>query len=251
MSKTRGRKPKSYPKNEIDNIVYRFTQEQKTTGLIRYMDVFRFSTELHENREIEYKLSEDFWRKEGRQGRQTIDNFNQVYEHTVSIGEQSQEEKLVDTLDCVNKFYTGKIQDKEKLINALKINENKARKYIQESQRLKAKTIKLAEQLEEEKQKKKHALNKIDKYEQVIFSWMYLSSSKNVPLVNLITTGTTRHKVVDFMFNTLFSDNSVEGYERLAQFQKKVTNSLQGNYNNNVVDIHKKESNSLLEDLDL
>lgn len=251
MPKSRGRKAKIYPQNDIDGLVYRFTQEQKTTGLIKYMDVYRFAKELFENGEINFKLSDDFWRKEGRQGRETIDNFNQVYEHSISVGDTSKEEKLVDTVDCINKFFTGKPKEKEMLINALKINENKAKKYIKETQRLKTKVMKLQEELEKEKNKKKHALNQVDKYEQVLFSWLYASSNSNVPLINLITTGKSRHKIVDFMFDNLFSDNPIEGYEKLDQFQRKVNNLGDSRKNENVVKIIDNTKNSLLEDLDL
>lgn len=128
MSK-KGRKPQIYPQEIIDNIIYQYLQQHKNNGLIKYMDIYRFSKELYENGESPHHFSEDFWRKIGRQGREAIDKANEVLEHTVSLFEQ-EDEKVVDSIDAVNKFFQGKEGNKEKLIGALLINENKLKKYI-------------------------------------------------------------------------------------------------------------------------
>jgi hypothetical protein len=171
---------------------------------------------------------------------------NKVYEHTVSSGNPSLEEKLVDTVDCVNKFFTGKAQDKEKMINALKMNERKAKKYIEESQRLKEKIKRLEKELSEEKKKKNKTLDRLDKYEQVLFTWLTASSNSNVPLINLITTGKSRHPIVDIMFDTIFSENPLEGYERIEHFKNKIYKDT------NVVHLDNRiVKNTLIDDFDL
>ena len=90
MSK-KGRKPKIYPQEIIDNIIYEYLQLNKNNGLIKYMDIYRFSKELYENGESTHQFSEDFWRKQGRQGREAIDKENEVIEHTLSLSTEEDE----------------------------------------------------------------------------------------------------------------------------------------------------------------
>lgn len=134
MSKM-GRKPKIYPQEIIDNIIYQYLQLHKNNSLIKYMDIYRFSKELYENRESTQQFSEGFWRKQGRQGREAIDKANEVLEHTVSLSTQ-EDEKVVDSIDAVNKFFRGKESNKEKLIGAILINENKLKKYIDRNRKI-------------------------------------------------------------------------------------------------------------------
>ena len=52
----RGRKPKVYSQELIKELIYRFTQERKITGLIKYMDVYRFSLELYRKEILKLNL---------------------------------------------------------------------------------------------------------------------------------------------------------------------------------------------------
>lgn len=110
---TRGRKPSIYPQAEIENIIYLFTQKEKVTGWIKYSEVYRFANKLYEERVINYKLSEDYWRRDGRQGKEIIDKTNKLYENTIINKNDKSHGVYVDTEECVNKFFSGKPSDKK------------------------------------------------------------------------------------------------------------------------------------------
>ncbi|MCM3567563.1 hypothetical protein [Neobacillus mesonae] len=212
---TRGRKPKIYPQPEIDNIIYRFTQEDKVGGLIRYSEMYRFANKLYENGEIPYKFSEDYWRRDGRQGKETIDKANRLYETTIVNKKTNETDIFVDTEECVNKFFTGKPSDKKRLIQALKINEKKAK----DSNNLLIKIEELKQEISIQKDKNKELEVLVEQYQNTLFSWFNASLKSDVPLINLITTGKSRHPIIDLFFKTAFS-NPTEGYEKFEQFRK-------------------------------
>ncbi|MBD8135085.1 hypothetical protein IFR10_05970 [Bacillus sp. CFBP 13597] len=212
---TRGRKTKVFPQSEIDNIIYRFTQEEKVTGLIKYSEVYRFAIKLYEEGEINYKLSEDYWRRDGRQGKVTIDKINKLYETTISNKRTNGIDIFVDTEECVNKFFTGKQSDKKRLIQALRINEKKAKDSIQ----LLEKIEDFKQELSVQKEKNKELQALMEQYQTVLFSWFNASLKSDVPLINLITTGKTRHPIIDYFFQTVFSSNPHEGYEKFEEYR--------------------------------
>lgn len=233
MSK-KGRKPKIHPQETIEYIIFQYLQRYKNNGLIKYLDIYRFSEELYENGESTYNFSEDFWRKKGRQGREAIDKANEVLEHTVSLSTQ-EDEKVVDSIDAVNKFFQGKEINKEKLIGAIHINENKLKKYIERNKKI---TADLANQdknitlLEQENQQLKQRLAE---YEELFFQWLDASSHEDIPLVNIITTGKSRNKIVQQLFDTMFNDNAVKGYEKFEDFRKNKKKDQNNNTNAGVV----------------
>lgn len=217
---TRGRKPKTFPQPDIDNIIYRFTQEEKVTGWIKYSEVYRFANKLYENGEIEYKLSEDYWRRDGRQGKETIDKANKLYEATITNKKTSETNIYVDTEECVNKFFTGKPSNKKRLIDSLKINEKKAK----DSNRLLEKIEVLNQEVSIQKDKNRELEALVEQYQKILFSWFNASLKSDVPLINLITTGQSRHPIVDLFFETAFS-KPLEGYDKFEEYRIQVKNN--------------------------
>lgn len=211
MSK-RGRKPKIYPKEIIDNIIYDFIKKNKNIGTLKYMDVFRHSKKMYEDKLCEYSFSEDFWRKSGRQGREAIDQTN-----------------------------------KDKLTGALVMNENKLKKLIKSNNNLNSKLKKQNELNIELKKDIKKLKTKSEEYEDLFFQWLDASSNENVPLVNLITTGKTRGNIVNKLFETMFTENALEGYKEFENFRKKKSSP---NADKDKI-IKFKSKNTLVDDLDL
>ncbi|OIK11273.1 hypothetical protein [Bacillus sp. MUM 13] len=241
---TRGRKPSIYPQKEIDDIVYRFTQEEKVAGWIKYSEVYRFAKKLYENEKIKYKLSEDYWRREGRQGKETIDKANKLYETTFINKESKDIDVYIDTEECVNKFFTGKASDKKKLIQALKINEKKARN----SNKLSMKIEDLKQGLFNEKEKSKKLEALVEQQQRILFSWYNASLKSEVPLINLVTTGKSRHPMVDLFFETAFT-NSIEGYEKFEEYRgiTKYNDEINDSNQNVVVPIRKNRLKQITE----
>lgn len=220
---TRGRKPKIYPNEEIQNILYRYTQEENASGWIKYSEMYRFAKKLYENGEIPYLLSEDYWRRDGRQGKEIIDKVNKIYESTLVSKKTSKSDIYVDTEECVNKFFTGKPSDKRRLIEALKINEKKARDYNDLLDRVDA----LKASVEVLTSDKKSLEKLIGEYQSILFSWFNSSNKSDIPLINLITTGSSRHPIIDMFFETAFSSPS-EGYAKFEEYRRRNAQSAEG-----------------------
>ncbi|MDI3091476.1 hypothetical protein QJ133_10075 [Priestia megaterium] len=242
----KGRKPKMYPQDEINQIVFIYTQQPENTGLIKYMNVYRFALNLYETGQIPYKLSDDFWRKTGRQGRNTIDKTNEIYEYSVPYSE-SEDDKVIDSEDAINKFFEGKESNKDKLLGAVQINEKKLKRYIHKTKDLSKRLSNKDKKLSELKIENQLLKEKLNKYEEYFFQWLDASIDPDTPLINLITTGKTRSKVVDNLFNNMFSEEPFKLFEDFRRRQ----NDNGRTKKNNVVPLEKTMKNTLLEDLEL
>ncbi|MBY0039205.1 hypothetical protein ACIQHV_26310 [Bacillus bombysepticus] len=247
----RGRKPKVYSQELIKDLIYRFTQQRKITGLIKYMDIYRFCLELYNRGDIEIKFSEDFWRKEGRQGRVAIDSANQVYEYTLHINHK-ENEKIIDTEQVVEKLYTGNSKNKEVLKRTLKVNESKLKMYLERNRKLEMRIKNKEYEVHELKNKITTLNNKLEAFENIMFMWLDASVDPNVDLINLITTGKSRNAIVDYMFQTIFSEDPHEGYGKFESFrkEKKKDQEIQDE-GKKVAVLPSKYKNSLLEDFNL
>ncbi len=196
-----------------------YSQENKGNGLIKYLDVYRYSVQLYEQKLIPYKLSEDFWRKSGRQGREAIDKANEIYDYSPLPNDETNTEKIIDSVDAIDKFFEGSNSNKEKLRGALLINENKLKKYIQKNGLLIERLNKQEHTVNDLKLKNKELQERLVEYEEIFFKWLDASSNKNVPLINLVTTGKTRNPIVDKLFQSMFSDNPLKGYEEFENYR--------------------------------
>lgn len=246
----KGRKPKIYSQEIIDNIIFQYLQQYKNNGLLKYLDIYRFTEELYENGESPHHFSEDFWRKKGRQGRESIDKANEVLEHTISLSTQ-EDEKVVDSIDAVNKFFQGKESNKEKLIGAIIINENKLKKYIENNRKIKTNLANQEKKITLLEQEKQLLKQRLAEYEELFFQWLDASSNVDIPLINLITTGKSRNKIVQHLFDTMFSENPVEGYEKFEDFRKNKRKNQNTNTKTNVVSFSDNKKNTLIDDFDL
>jgi hypothetical protein len=245
----KGRKQKVYPQEEIDKIIFQYTQIYKNNGLLKYMDIYRFAMELYNHEKIPFKLSEDFWRKVGRQGRESIDRANEVYEHSIILSDE-EDEKIIDSTDAINKFFEGKNSNKEKLIGAVKINETKLKKYIYKNKKITNELSKKNLIISELKKEKALLEGKNKEYENLFFEWLDSSSNQNIPIVNLITTGKSRNRIVQKLFDTMFEDNPLLGFEEFDNYRTKKRNDY--DTPNKVVPINEiKKKNSIIDDLDL
>lgn len=248
MTQRRGRPKKNFPPELIENIIYRYAKEQKITGKIAYMDVYRFSKELFENGEIEYEIGEFFWRK--GEGRTAIDKANQVMQHSIS-NEVQEDESFVDTKSAVSKFFTGKKADKDKLIGALKINEVKLQQYIKKCQKLEKELLEAKIALEKEKEKSIKHKDDADSYQETLFQWMELSMSKDIPLTNLLTTGKTRTPIAEELLKSILSENPIDVFNNMKEFIKGNKSHEEKQTKGELVSISSRKSKpkSMLDDI--
>jgi len=218
MTKT-GRKQKIYPQKEIDSILDLYIEEEDVYGKIEYLKVHRFALNLYENQKIPYKLSEDYWRKPNRQGRMTIDNYNNVIVDNV-LASNKREITIVNVEDAVLKN-KGNL---DILISTLKTNEEQLRICIEKENELELKVKKLENALQEEKQKNKILEEKSDILQTTLFQFFEYGTSTDVPIINLLNSGKTKHKRVKNAFDKIFDspDQFLEMLEEKTEVKNKV-----------------------------
>lgn len=63
------RKPKIYPQEILIKLINEFLGRNSHVQLIKYKDMYNYAQEEYNKGLLEFKLSDDFWRKNDRQGR--------------------------------------------------------------------------------------------------------------------------------------------------------------------------------------
>lgn len=221
----RGRPAKKYKQEEIVNIVKMCREECKVIGLLKYSVVYKFALNLYEDGKIEYKLSEDFWRKPNRQGTIAIETINEILEETVQL-DGSETEKTISTYDAVNKLFTGKEKDKKELINKLTLNEVKAKQYIRKNKQLNNKVKQLEEQILGLTEQRDKLREKADEMQIILFKFMEYSKMRGFPVENIFNTGQTRTAPVDLILSSMFGKNPTIGFDFEQYLNKKEKDNL-------------------------
>ncbi|MBG9749802.1 hypothetical protein ACWGKR_21520 [Bacillus thuringiensis] len=236
--KSRGRKPKIYPKDILLKIIDDFLRNQANVQTIRYKEIFLYALEEYNKGVLDFKLSEDFWRKPGRQGKLLVDEMNQ--KRSALIENNKQYIEIISTNDVINKLSQDTPSTKKIIINQLKVNEYGYRKISTRYKQLKEKEAKMTQEIVELKAEIANLKDNNEIYQNVLFQWANLSSIKELDLINLITTGKTRSATVEQLFQDMFKE----------QPNKAILELNTDNKIDNVVTITKTK-NTLIEDLDL
>lgn len=214
----RGRKTKTYPINEIEEIVQRYIIEENSIGFIKYSKVNAFSNKLFESGELKHKLSEDFWRKKNRQGCQVIDSINELYVNTLNKSKtieyvDNNNITIINTEELVEEMLKQPKIDKRLLINKLKINEGYAKKFLKANKVI----VKLQGTNLELESKLKQKEETIEVLESALFSFFNKSRTDEI-LVDLLNTGKTRSKLVDYFFEKMFNSPK-DAYDKLKIYK--------------------------------
>ncbi|MGE7931318.1 hypothetical protein [Viridibacillus arvi] len=211
----RGRKKIVYNDEVIIDIVKVYIEECNHNGLLKYKDLYEYSIELFNQNKIMIKLSDDFWRKEGRQGRKIVDALNESYSEINHISKIDNVE-VVDTEKIVNQYLGKEVSNVSQMVHQLKKNEIYARKY----QRVLKNNKNYEAEIKSLEYRVKQLTQRSEQLETALFS--LFSSSKNEQSVkSLLNTGKSRSKYVDELFKNIFNDE-VDLYSILL---KKFTNT--------------------------
>ncbi|OFD66067.1 hypothetical protein BWGOE6_03920 [Bacillus mycoides] len=236
--KSRGRKPNLYPKDILLKIIDDFLRNQENVQIIRYKEIFLYALEEYNKGILDFKLSEDFWRKPGRQGKLLVDEINK--KRSALIENNNQYIEIISTNDVINRLSQDTPATKKKIINQLKVNEYGYRKISTRYNQLKEKEAKMTQEIIKLKAEIVNLKDNNEIYQNVLFQWANLSSVKDLDLINLITTGKTRSATVEQLFKDIFKE----------QPNKAILELNTDNKIDNVVKITKTK-NTLIEDLDL
>ncbi|MBD7938531.1 hypothetical protein H9655_15955 [Cytobacillus sp. Sa5YUA1] len=237
--KSRGRKPKLYPKDILLKIIDDFLKAHVNVQIIKYKEIFSYALEEYNNGILNFKLSEDFWRKPGRQGKLLIDEINK--KRSALIDNNNQFIGIISTNDVINRFSQDTPATKKKVINQLKVNEYGFRRISTRYNQLKEKEAKMTQEIIDLKAEIVNLKNNNEIYQNVLFQWANLSSIKDLGLINLITTGKTRSATVEQLFKDIFKEQPNK-----AMLELNTENAIE-----NVVSLPNKGKNTLIEDLDL
>ncbi|MFF2287434.1 hypothetical protein [Peribacillus butanolivorans] len=237
--KSRGRKPNLYPKDILLKIIDGFLRTHINVQIIKYKEIFLYALEEYNKGLLDFKLSEDFWRKPGRQGKLLVDEINK--KRSVLIENNNQHIEIIPTNDVINRLSKDTPATKKKIINQLKVNEHGYRKISTRYNQLKEKEAKMTQEIVELKAEIVNLKNNNEIYQNVLFQWANLSSVKDLGLINLITTGKTRSAAVEQLFKDIFNE----------QPNKAILELNTKNAIDNVVTLPTKAKNTLVEDLDL
>lgn len=237
--KSRGRKPNLYPEDILLKIIDDFLRIHVNVQIIKYKEIFLYALEEYNKGLLDFKLSEDFWRKPGRQGKLLVDEINK--KRSALIENNNHHIEIIPTNDVINRLSQDTPATKKKIINQLKVNEHGYRKISTRYNQLKEKEAKMAQEIIELKAEIVNLKNNNEIYQNVLFQWANLSSAKDLGLINLITTGKTRSATVEQLFKDIFN----------KQPNKAMLGLNTDNAIDNVVPLPNKAKNTLIEDLDL
>lgn len=227
-------------KELVEHIIYRYRKEVKPRGLITINGIVKYSEELYQKKQIDYKLKEHFWKR--GYGRSVIDNKNKVIQTVPNDNELTDKEAVVDTVDAVEKLYKGKPSDKKKIISSLRRNEVNLIRVRKENETLRKKIKKLETELEKAKQEKTLLSEDVKELQEMFFSWLDASVNNNNPLINTITTGPTRSSVVDEFFVKAFN-NPTDGIKKFQEYRNAKSSKK------NVVSIDDTKKKSILDEM--
>ena len=113
---SRGRKPKIYPEEKLLAIVGNFSKEKSNIQIIKYKEIYLFALEEYSKGLLEFKLSEDFWRKPGRQGTLLVDEINK--QRSALIESNNQHVEIISTQDVINRLSQDTPATKKKIITS-------------------------------------------------------------------------------------------------------------------------------------
>jgi hypothetical protein len=191
---------------EVENIIYLFKTRKKSSGLIKYLEVYRFNKELVEQGKFHITMGEDFWRKENRLGRIMIDKANQIYSNNITTSEKK-DITIPNVTDVVNKFH-GK---KEQLISYLIPLERQIYKSITRENNLKEKLDIVKGELVDKNKKITDLQTRVALIEDTLFKMLRYSNDKDIPIKDQLRMGKDKSKRVEKALEELF-DTPIDFY---------------------------------------
>ncbi|EGF75832.1 hypothetical protein BATDEDRAFT_93301 [Batrachochytrium dendrobatidis JAM81] len=213
--------------------------KERVIGIVTYRDAYRFAKKQYELGNFPHQLSDDFWRKENRQGRKAVDEANKIITDNV-MASKKREVAIINVEDAVFK----NTNNPQALIKQLKPLELQLYKSLEIEKALEDKLTYAKKELIQLKEEKKKQQEKLKKLEDALFKLFEYSASSDVPLTNLLNTGKTKHKRVKNALNNIFS-NPEEFF-----FSKSETE----NNEKNVVNLNEKflgkKKENILDDYD-
>lgn len=241
----RGRNKKIYDTEIIMDIIKKYSEEMANPFIkIEYRPIYEFACNLYRSNQLDVSITEelsiDFWRKKERQGRMLVDDVNRL--NLLRTNNKETEFTMVSTKDIVEQYSLDKPAIKKKLIAQLQINEQG---YLSLQEQYKRQQKKL-ETFESENKMLKEQIQTLKEQNnilvKVMMQWANISSSRDIEIVNTITTGKNRTNVVEQLFEEMFTEDPHRAYKDINASEPKTSNVTK-------LDITRK--NTIIDDYDL
>lgn len=237
MSKI-GRPKENVSEKVLQDVINQYLSEFPTILQIKYKNIFEYARNIEVQGESYWPPSYEFWRREGRRGREVVDEVN-LKLATVKTSEPK-EYVVVSTKDTFEEYKENINKNKDKIISKLKINEFNLVQLISKHQNLANKYRVSLDKNEILEKRLKELESRNKELETSFFQIMDISDSKELNmLTDLITTDMNRSKLVSDLFSEMFSNPN------------RPYHNKEGSKNNNVVSFNRNKKNSMIEDLNL
>jgi hypothetical protein len=241
-------KTRIYGEEVIKEIVHRYLEDTNSSGDIEYSSIRDFSLELWKSQDSIFteklyyqlvnsttgetsekiykniKLSDDFWRKPQYQGRQIVDQTNQLLSKTVAKSTKRQVNININVDSILETYYDNKTQlsiqlkPLEEYLRVSLQNEEKLEEKLKNKDSLITELKSNIVELEQDKERLQTALYQMFEY----------SASKGGPLENQLNTGKGKTKRVEQALREAFSGDPSAFYSRFkasaGQKQKEDSN---------------------------
>lgn len=204
-----GRKKAIYDENVILKLINDCKTKNDIFGKVKYKDVHDFSVEQYENGQIDFKLSEDYWRKPNRQGTELLKKYNESF-----VDKRMKEDNAIESEYVLN-LISDDIDKKslKKIEQMIRMNESVANKNIERNNKLSKRLEEKDKEITDLKEELKKTSDIVKMYEQLLFELADNSNNKEIAIDNIITTGKTRGQIVQRELEGLFS-------KEIATFKK-------------------------------
>lgn len=241
---TRGRNKKIYDIEIIMGIINKYLDEMNNPFLkIEYRPIYEYACRLYKDGQLDSSITElsiDFWRKKERQGRTLVDEVNRL--NLLQTQNKTAEFVTVSTKNIVDQYSNDKPAIKKKLITNLQVNEygylSLQEKYKKQQKKLEA----IEDQYKISKEKIQVLKEQNNTLVRVMMQWANISNSKDIDLINTISTGKTRTKVVEQLFEDMFTVDPHRAYKNINLNETKTSN---------VTKLNVSRKNTIIDDYDL
>lgn len=238
----RGPKKAQYDKTVIKRLITDFSNKRNFKGTIKYKDISDYAKEMFESNMFPYDTSYDFWKREGRIGRELVDEYNKVKTKQI-VSTDKRQIDIVDVYDVLNKLVSDE-KTKEQLSKYLIPLEKQVRDFAEQLENKDKKMSELEDKIKKLKKDKEILKQKIDSIQDLNFKLFLYSNSDN-ELVNLINTGKSRSYPVNKAIEEVFT-SPINFFNEMDNQKVKKTAK-------NVVEFKKTKDkdNTFLDDFDI
>ena len=212
MAKSAGRKPK-LTLEEVQKVIELYRENIKPMGIIAYQDIFKYANQLYKEGIISADTSDNYWRKEGRQGRLAVDKANEINSEVVEVS-KGKEINIPNMADLVEKKY----KNKDDLLKHLLQVEKMFHQALEREKKQENEITKLQDSLQSAKEQLKAEKENNEKLQGLVFRLHRIASEQPTEEMK---------KQTEYAMKTTFSEPYDFAFFDETSKTKEVTNVIE------------------------